>query len=77
MVRPWASVPGTPKDRVRILRKAFAKTMKDSALLKDAKRMKVDVAPKSAEWLINFINQTKRELKPEVVARARRVLGIE
>ncbi|MDP6559108.1 MAG: tripartite tricarboxylate transporter substrate-binding protein [Candidatus Binatia bacterium] len=77
MVRPWASVPGTPKDRVRILRKAFAKTMKDPGLLKDAKRMKVDVAPKSAEWLINFINQTKRELKPEVVGRARRVLGIE
>ena len=77
MVRPWATVPGTPKDRVKILRNAFVKMVKDPGLLKDAKRMKVDIAPQSAEWLVNFINQTKRDLKPGIISRARGIVGLQ
>ena len=77
MVRPWTTVPGTPKDRVAILRKAFSETLKDPALLKEAKRLKVDIAPKSAEWLVEIIRKTKAELRPEVITRARKVLGVE
>ena len=77
MVRPWATVPGTPKDRVKILRKGLADIMKDPAFHKDAKRLKVDIAPKSAEWLEGFIRKTKTDLKPDVVERARRVLGLK
>jgi tripartite-type tricarboxylate transporter receptor subunit TctC len=76
-VRPWTTTPGTPKDRVKILRQAFAATLKDPAFLKEAKRLKVDIAPKSAEWLIELFRQTKAELKPEVIKRARKVVGLE
>ncbi len=77
MVRPWAAVPGTPKERVTILRQAFTDTMKDPAFHKEAKRLKVDIAPKSADWLEGFIRKTKNDLKPEVVDRARKVLGLK
>ena len=77
MVRPWATVPGTSKDRVKILRKGLTDIMKDPGFRKDAKRMRVDIAPKSAEWLERFIRKTKADLKPEVKQRARRVLGLK
>jgi len=35
-VRPYVAPPGTPKDRVQILRRAFMDTMKDSAFLAEA-----------------------------------------
>jgi tripartite-type tricarboxylate transporter receptor subunit TctC len=49
--RPYVAPPGTPKDRVRILRKAFLDTMKDSELLADAAKSKLEIEPVSAEEL--------------------------
>ena len=77
MVRPWATVPKTPKDRVAILKKALMETLKDPELLKEAKKLRVDISPKSAEWLTNFIRNTQTELKPSVKERARKVLGLK
>jgi tripartite-type tricarboxylate transporter receptor subunit TctC len=75
-VRPWAAVPGTPKDRVKILRDAFTATLKDPVLLKEAERLKVEIAPKSAEWVIDYLRKTKAELKPAVIERARQIIGL-
>jgi hypothetical protein len=36
--RPFIGPPGTPAERVKILREAFVKTMSDPALLADAKK---------------------------------------
>jgi tripartite-type tricarboxylate transporter receptor subunit TctC len=49
--RPYVAPPGTPKDRVRILRKAFSDTMKDPELLADAAKSKLDIEAVSAEEL--------------------------
>jgi len=76
MVRPWATVPETPKDRVAILEKALMETLKDPELLAEAKKLRVDIAPKSAAWLSKFIHDTQVELKPSVKERARKVLGL-
>ena len=40
-MRPWTVTRGTPKDRIDILRKAFAATMQDPGFLADAKRAKL------------------------------------
>ena len=42
-VRPYVVPPGTPKDRVQILRRAFMDTMKDSAFLAEAKKATLDI----------------------------------
>ncbi len=44
-VRPYVLPPGTPKNRVQILRKAFMDTMKDPALLAEAKKANLDINP--------------------------------
>jgi len=43
--RPYLLPPGTPKDRVQILRKAFIETMKDPEFLADATKAKLDLNP--------------------------------
>lgn len=45
ITRPLAAPPGTPKARVAALRKALLDTMKDPALIADAKRVKVVFEP--------------------------------
>lgn len=43
--RPYVLPPGTPKDRVQLLRKAFMDTMKDPEFLADAGKAKLDINP--------------------------------
>ncbi|MBI3045605.1 MAG: hypothetical protein HYY78_22590 [Betaproteobacteria bacterium] len=43
--RPFALSPGTPKDRVEILHKAFHATLKDPAFLAEAKKARLAVDP--------------------------------
>lgn len=50
-VRPYTLPPGTPKERVRILRNAFTATMKDPEFLADANKAKLEVNPLTGEEL--------------------------
>jgi tripartite-type tricarboxylate transporter receptor subunit TctC len=43
--RPYVITPGTPKDRVEILRKAFMDTMKDPEFAGELKKAKLDLNP--------------------------------
>jgi len=47
--RGFAVPPGTPADRVKVLRDAFAKTMQDKELLADAQKAKIGMSYISAE----------------------------
>ena len=49
ITRPYALPPGTPKDRVQTLRRAFRETMKDKEFLAEAVKSKLDVEPVSGE----------------------------
>jgi tripartite-type tricarboxylate transporter receptor subunit TctC len=44
-VRPLTLPPGTPKDRVQILRKGFADALKDPELLAEARKANLDINP--------------------------------
>lgn len=45
LARPLAAPPGTPKDRVAALQKAMIDTLKDPALVADAKRIRIAFNP--------------------------------
>ena len=45
IVRTYTLPPGTPKDRVQVLRKAFDATLKDAEFLADAKKSRLNVEP--------------------------------
>src|SRR5882724_5206138 len=64
--RPTLVAPGTPPDRVKILRAAHEKAAKDPELLAEAKKLRIDVVHAGGEELqklaANIMNQP-----PEVI----------
>jgi len=74
ITRPYAIAPGTPKDRVQMLRKAFVETLKDPEFLADAKKSRLDTDPLTGEQIekivaelfrmdASLVNQLKEILK--------------
>jgi tripartite-type tricarboxylate transporter receptor subunit TctC len=49
IVRTYTLPPGTPKDRVQLLRKAFESTLKDPEFLAEAKKSRLSVDPVGPE----------------------------
>jgi tripartite-type tricarboxylate transporter receptor subunit TctC len=70
---PYSLPPGTPRDRVQALRKAFMDTMKDPEFLTEAKKANLDLDPVPGEDLEktigNFFN-----LEPAVSKRLKEIL---
>jgi tripartite-type tricarboxylate transporter receptor subunit TctC len=64
--------PGTPADRVKLLREAHAKSMKDSELLAEAKKGRMDMAPSTGEEL-QALSMEVMSQPPEVVERAKKI----
>jgi tripartite-type tricarboxylate transporter receptor subunit TctC len=55
--RPFSLPPNAPKERLQILRKAFAATLRDPAFLAEAKKTKLDVEPVPGEEIDGHIKQ--------------------
>ena len=72
--RMMLATPGTPADRVKILREAYAKAMRDPELLAEAKKGKMDVEPSPGEEL-QAIAQDVLDQPPEVIERVKKILG--
>ena len=53
--RPFSLSPGTPKEALQILRKAFAATMKDKDYIADAEKSKLTVENVSGEEVEKFV----------------------
>ncbi len=72
--RPYAGSPGTPGDRVKILREAFMKVLSDRELLAEAKKRDWEVNPTSGEELEAMAKEVVVQ-PPEVLERMRRLLA--
>ncbi len=73
IARTYAAPPGTPKARVKILRAAFNAAVKDPALLKDAKRGKLNINPSSGAEVDKVVARIY-SVTPEMVARIKGAL---
>ncbi len=73
--RPYVAPPGTPKERVQLLRKAFADTMKDPEFLADAKKSKLEIDPLSGEEVENLVTGRLFKVEPSVLARLKEILA--
>lgn len=71
--RPYLFPPGTPKERVRLLQKAFVETMKDSDFLADAEKSVLDIVPMTGEELERTVGGLFK-LSPSLTARLKEVL---
>jgi tripartite-type tricarboxylate transporter receptor subunit TctC len=72
-VRPYVLPPGTPKDRVEILRRSFMEAVIDPELLKEAAKANLEINPGSGEDLDRNVKELLR-LDPALVARLKEIL---
>jgi tripartite-type tricarboxylate transporter receptor subunit TctC len=71
--RPYFLPPGTPKERVQILRTAYLDTMKDPEFLADAKKAKLDLNPDDGAGLERNVKEIFT-LEPPLVAKLKEIL---
>jgi tripartite-type tricarboxylate transporter receptor subunit TctC len=55
--RPFMVPPGTPKERLQLLRKGFADTMKDPEFVAEAKKSKLEITYVSGEEVDKHVNR--------------------
>jgi tripartite-type tricarboxylate transporter receptor subunit TctC len=68
IVRPYVLPPGTPKQQVQILRKAFVDSLKDPEFLSDAKKSKLDLDPLTGEELESTVTSLLK-MNPATLAK--------
>ena len=66
--------PGTPADRVKILREAYARSLKDPELIAEAKKGRMDMDPTSGEELQTLVNEIMTQ-PPDVIERVKKILS--
>jgi tripartite-type tricarboxylate transporter receptor subunit TctC len=71
--RPYVLPPGTPKDRVLTLQKAFMDVMKDPDFLADTNKAKLDVSPLDGAELERNVKEMFN-LDPTLVPKAKEIL---
>jgi len=73
IARPFVMPPGTPKDRVQMMRQAFLSTLKDSAFVAEAEKSKLDIDPVSGESLEKIVAAIYK-ISPSTLAKLKEVL---
>jgi tripartite-type tricarboxylate transporter receptor subunit TctC len=68
--RPYSVPPATPKERVLLLRKAFADTLKDPEFVAEAKKVKFQVTYTSGEQIEEYVEQML-----SITPKAKELLG--
>lgn len=71
--QPYLAPPGTPPERLAILRKAFAETMTDPDFVKEAKSLNMEVDPMSADEVAGIVRDVINT-SPEIVAKTKEVV---
>jgi len=72
--RPMVAPPNVPSDRVRVLREAYSRALKDSQLVAEAKQSRLEIEPASGEELQALTERVMNQ-PPEVIARVKRIMG--
>ena len=69
----YALPPGTPPDRLQLLRNAFMSTMKDPEFLAEAKKAKLDTDPLSGEEVDRIVGRLF-DVKPDFITKLKDIL---
>jgi tripartite-type tricarboxylate transporter receptor subunit TctC len=71
--RPFALPPGTPRERVQAMRRAFQETLKDRALVAEAEKTKLTLDPLTGEELEKMVADVFT-LDPALAAKLKAIL---
>jgi tripartite-type tricarboxylate transporter receptor subunit TctC len=72
--RPFMLSPGTPNERVQILRKAFTATMSDAGFLADAEKSNLDISPLTGVELEKSVHGLLKT-PPALLAKLKQILA--
>ena len=72
--RPIMVTPGTPRERVKLLKEAFHKALKDSDLLDEAKKSRMDLDVTTGEELEKLVQEIFNS-PADVLERVKKLLG--
>jgi hypothetical protein len=72
--RPMLAGPGNPPERIKMMREAYAKAMRDPALIDEAKKGQMDMEYTSGEELQNLMKELMSQPR-EVVERVKKILS--
>jgi hypothetical protein len=67
---PYLAQPGTPPERLALLRHAFAATLTDKAFLAEVAKLQIAIDPMSADEVSAIVAETINA-PPDVVAKAK------
>lgn len=73
--QPFLAPPGVPADRLSVLRKAFAATLRDPAFLADAAKIRFAIEPLSADEVAQIVREAVHA-PPNIVAAAEVAMGL-
>ena len=73
LARPFVLPPGTPKERVLILRKAFMDTFTDPEFLAEAKKSNLDIAPIGGDEIAKTVENLFK-IEAPVAERLKKIL---
>jgi len=71
--RPMVAPPGVPMDRVKILREAYNKVLKDPELIAEVTKSRLDMDPSTGEEIEAVVKEVMGQ-PPEVVALVKKLL---
>ena len=70
--RPLMASPGTPADRIAVLRAAYEKAVKDPELIAEAKKLRIEVVPVNGEKLQTMAKEVMVQ-PPKVVTQIKKL----
>ena len=71
--RPMVAPPGVPADRIKILREAYSKALRDPELVAEVKKSRLDMEPSTGEEVEAVIKEVMGQ-PPEVVTLVKKLL---
>jgi tripartite-type tricarboxylate transporter receptor subunit TctC len=71
--RPMVAPPGVPADRVKLLREAYSKALKDPALIEEVTKSRLDMEPSTGEEIEALIKEIMDQ-PPEVIGLVKKIL---
>jgi tripartite-type tricarboxylate transporter receptor subunit TctC len=72
--RPMVAPPGVPADRVKILREAYSRSLKDPELVAEVEKSRLDMEPSMGEEIEAVIREVMGQ-SPAVVERVKKVFS--
>ena len=76
IVRVYVTTPRTPKDRLEILRKAFAATLIDPEFVAEAKKGNLDINPLTGDEVKKTVDDLFK-LNPNVISKLANILAVK